>query len=339
MVRLRRVSAEEPGWTRRRAGRGFVYLDDSGDRLPDDAIERIRALAIPPAWEDVWICPRENGHLQAVGTDAAGRRQYLYHPDWRTKRDQEKFERVLELGAVLPRVRDRTERDLTTTGMSAARASALAVRLLDLGCFRIGSDAYADENGGFGLTTLERRHVRKRGEAYVFDFTGKSGVHHSISIDDPLSVEAIAQLRRRRAGFEELLAYRQGRRWQRLTPAMVNDYMRELSGLEVSAKDFRTWHATVLAALALAEDPHAAGRSTPTIRSRRKQQVAAIKEVAEYLGNTPAIARSSYVDPRVLELHEQGRTIRVRDGVSTDPQARQAAAERAVLRLLAPDGS
>ncbi|OIJ25393.1 DNA topoisomerase IB [Nocardioides luteus] len=337
MVRLRRVSAEEPGWTRRRAGRGFVYLDESGNRLPEDAAARIRALAIPPAWENVWICPRDNGHLQAVGTDAAGRRQYLYHPDWRAKRDQEKFDRVLELGAVLPRVRERAERDLATTGMSDARAAALALRLLDLGCFRIGSDAYADDNGGFGLTTLERRHVRRRGDAYVFDFTGKSGVHHTISIDDPLSVEAIAQLRRRRAGFEELLAYKQGRRWQRLTPAMVNDYMRELSGLEVSAKDFRTWHATVLAALALAEDPHASGRATPTARSRRKQQVAAIKEVAEYLGNTPAVARSSYIDPRVLELHEQGRTIRVRGGLGKDPRARQAAAERAVLRLLAQD--
>ena len=337
MVRLRRVSAEEPGWTRRRAGRGFVYLDESGTRLPEDAAARIRALAIPPAWEDVWICPRASGHLQAVGTDAAGRRQYLYHPDWRAKRDQEKFDRVLELGAVLPRVRDRAERDLATTGMSDARAAALALRLLDLGCFRIGSDAYADDNGGFGLTTLERRHVRKRGEAYVFDFTGKSGVRHTISIDDPPSVEAIAQLRRRRSGFAELLAYQQGRRWLRLTPAMVNDYMRELSGLEVSAKDFRTWHATVLAALALAEDPHVAGRATPTARSRRKQQVAAIKEVAEYLGNTPAIARASYVDPRVLELHEQGRTIRVRDGLGKDPRARQAAAERAVLRLLGQD--
>ncbi|MFE6508248.1 DNA topoisomerase IB [Nocardioides sp. NPDC057767] len=337
MVRLRRVSAEEPGWTRRRAGRGFVYLDDAGDRLPDDAVARVRGLAIPPAWEDVWICPRDNGHLQAVGTDAAGRRQYLYHPDWRAKRDQEKFDRVLELGRVLPRVRERTERDLATTGMSVDRASALALRLLDLGCFRIGSDAYADDNGGFGLTTLERRHVRKRGEAYVFDFTGKSGVQHTISIDDPPSVEAIAQLRRRRAGFEEILAYKQGRRWQRLTPAVVNDYMREVSGLEVSAKDFRTWHATVLAALALADDPEAAKRVTPTARSRRKQQVAAVKEVAEYLGNTPAIARGSYVDPRVLELHEQGRTIHLRSGASTDPRTRQAAAERAVLRLLAPD--
>ncbi|MBC7274925.1 DNA topoisomerase IB [Nocardioides sp.] len=337
MVRLRRVSAEEPGWTRRRAGRGFVYLDESGTRLPDDAIERVRALAIPPAWEDVWICPRENGHLQAVGTDEAGRRQYLYHPDWRAKRDQEKFDRVLELGAVLPRVRRRTERDLATTGMNLDRASALALRLLDLGCFRIGSDAYADDNGGFGLTTLGRRHVRRRGDSYVFDFTGKSGVHHTITIDDPLSVEAVAQLRRRHAGFEEILAYQQGRRWQRLTPALVNDYMREVSGLEVSAKDFRTWHATVLAALALSEDPEAAKRATPTAKSRRKQQVAAIKEVAEYLGNTPAVARSSYVDPRVLELHEQGRTIQVRRGASDDPQARQAAAERAVLRLLAQD--
>nr|WP_260173864.1 DNA topoisomerase IB [Nocardioides albus] len=305
--------------------------------MPEEATARVRALAIPPAWEDVWICPRENGHLQAVGTDAAGRRQYLYHPDWRAKRDQEKFDGVMELGAVLPRVRRRTERDLATSGMSLDRSAALALRLLDLGCFRIGSDAYADDNGSFGLTTLERRHVRRRGDSYVFAFTGKSGIDHTISIDDPLSVEAIAQLRRRRAGFEEILAYKEGRRWLRLTPALVNDYMREVSGLEVSAKDFRTWHATVLAALALSEDPQAAKRATPTARSRRKQQVAAIKEVAEYLGNTPAVARSSYIDPRVLELHEQGRTIRVRKAANDDPQARQAAAERAVLRLLATE--
>ncbi|MGH3351120.1 MAG: DNA topoisomerase IB [Nocardioides sp.] len=336
MVRLRRVSAEQPGWTRRRAGRGFVYLDDSGARLPDDATARIRTLAIPPAWEDVWICPRDNGHLQAIGTDAAGRRQYLYHPDWRAKRDQEKFDRVLKLGGVLPDVRERTERDLSKIGMTDARAAALAVRLLDLGYFRIGSDVYADEHGGFGLTTLERRHVHKRGDSFVFTFTGKSGVDHTISIDDPLSVEAISHLRRRRAGFEELLAYRRGRRWQRLTAAMVNDYVREVSGLEASAKDFRTWHATVLASLALAEDTDAEG-AAPKARSRHKQQVAAIKEVAEYLGNTPAVARNSYVDPRVLELHEQGHTIVLRDGASRDPQERQATAERAVLRLLAQD--
>ncbi|GGR55447.1 DNA topoisomerase IB [Nocardioides luteus] len=337
MVRLRRVSAEEPGWTRRRAGRGFVYLDESGERLPDEAAERIRALVIPPAWEDVWICPHENGHLQVVGTDAAGRRQYLYHPEWRAKRDQEKFARVMELGRVLPRVRKQAEEHLASPDPCDTWASALALRLLDLGCFRIGSDAYADDNGGFGLTTLERRHVRRRGDTVVFDFTGKSGIEHTIVIDDPVSVEALAKMRRRRAGFEELLSFKQGRRWQRLTAAMVNEYMRELSGLEVSAKDFRTWHATVLAATALAEDPEAAKRATPTARSRRKQQVAAIKEVAEYLGNTPTVARSSYIDPRVLELHDEGRTIRLSNGVDKDPQARQAAAEKAVLRLLSED--
>ena len=179
--------------------------------------------------------------------------------------------------------------------------------------------------------------MRKRADSFVFTFTGKSGVHHTISIDDPLSVEAISRLRRRRAGFEELLAYKQGRRWQRLTPAMVNDYVREVSGLEASAKDFRTWHATVLAALALAEGTDATEGANPSAGSRHKQQVAAIKEVAEYLGNTPAIARGSYVDPRVLELHEQGHTILVRGGASDDPQERQAAAEPAVLRLLAQD--
>src|SRR4051794_26589206 len=248
MVRMRRVSPEDPGWTRRRAGRGFVLLDGSGARLPDEATERIRALAIPPAWKDVWICPLENGHLQAVGTDAAGRRQYLYHPEWRARRDAEKFDRVLSLGRVLPRVRQRTARDLDGVEMTDARAASLAVRLLDLGLFRIGSDAYADENGGFGLTTLERRHVRRRDGAFVFSFTGKSGIDHVITIDDPASVAALTDLRRRRGGFDEVLAFKQGRRWRRLTAEMVNEYVREVSGLEVSAKDFRTWHATVLAA-------------------------------------------------------------------------------------------
>lgn len=329
MVRLRQSSPEDPGWTRRRAGRGFVHVNGSGERLSDEETERVRALAIPPAWEDVWICPHPNGHLQAVGTDEAGRRQYLYHRDWRVARDREKFDRTLRLGRVLPRVRTRTRRDLAGSEMTVSRASALAVRLLDLGYFRIGSDAYTDEHGSFGLTTLERRHVRKVGNTFIFRFVGKSGVDHVIRIDDPASVRAISDLRRRRGGFEEILAFKEGRRWHRLTPDLVNDYVRDVSGLEVTAKDFRTWHATVLAALALADQ----GKPGASRAAVRRQQVEAMKEVADYLGNTPAMARTSYVDPRVLEHHEQGRTIRL-------PRERagslrwQEAAERSVVRLL-----
>ena len=175
MVRLRTVSPSSRGWTRRRAGKGFVYVDEHGQRLGPEDVERIRGLVIPPAWENVWICPVPNGHIQAVGTDAAGRRQYLYHPDWRTKRDQQKFERVTKIAAELSKTRASVLEHLALDGMPLERAAATAVRLLDLGYFRIGSDAYADENGSFGLTTLERRHVRRDGERLVFSFVASPG--------------------------------------------------------------------------------------------------------------------------------------------------------------------
>lgn len=328
MVRLRRVSPDEPGWTRRRAGRGFVLLDTDGQRLGEEGRLRIRSLAIPPAWEDVWICSRANGHLQAVGTDAAGRRQYLYHPQWRAERDLEKFARARELGRVLPHTRQRLSEHLDTTGMPETRAAALAVRLLDLGYFRIGSDVYADAHGSVGLTTLARHHVHKKGDALLFAFTGKSGVEHEIVIDDGPSLAAIADLRRRRGGFAELLAFKDGRQWRRLTPDRVNAYVREVSGMEATAKDFRTWHATVLAAVALAGDGPPAATRTARLRRRRE----AVREVADYLGNTPAIARNSYIDPKVLDLYDEGRTI-----PATRTRAvphRQEEIERAVLRLL-----
>ncbi|MDP3892129.1 DNA topoisomerase IB [Nocardioides sp.] len=333
MGRLRRVSCQQPGWRRRRAGRGFVYLDERGERLSDADAQRVRELVIPPAWEDVWICPAPNGHLQAVGTDAAGRRQYLYHPDWRVRRDAEKFERMLVLGRRLPRARARLLEDLAVEGMPLERACATAVRLLDLGCFRIGNEAYAEQNGSFGLTTLERRHVRRAGDSLVFCFPGKSGVEHQVEIDEDRVIEAIDAMRRRRgAGDEAVLAFQDGRRWVRLPGAAVNDYLRDLTGLEVSAKDFRTWHATVLAAAALA-DTAERGR---TESSRRRAISAAMKEVADFLGNTPAVARGSYVDPRVVDSYLSGSTIELRRRFS-DRDRHQAAVERAVVRLL--DGS
>ncbi len=199
MPRLRRTSPDEPGWTRRRAGTGFVYLDENGDRLSQRNAQRCKDLVIPPAWEDVWITPYENGHLQAVGTDDAGRRQYLYHPDWRTRRDAEKFDRVLLFAKALKRAREQVLDDLGCEGMTESRACATAVRLLDLGYFRIGNDVYADEHGSFGLTTLERRHVRKQRDGLVFAFTGKSGVEHRVEIDDAGVIEAIEVMRRRRS--------------------------------------------------------------------------------------------------------------------------------------------
>ena len=331
MVRLRRTSPDQSGWTRRRAGKGFVYLDANGDRLPEEDAQRVRDLVIPPAWTDVWVCPIPHGHLQAVGTDDAGRRQYLYHPDWRTRRDGEKFDRMLVFGKALSRAREQVLTDLGTEGMELSRACAVAVRLLDLGYFRIGNDVYTDQNGSFGLTTLERRHVRRRNEALVFEFTGKSGVDHRIEIDDPPTVEALESMRRRRGGGDRLLAWKDGRRWQPLDSARVNDYVRETTGIEATAKDFRTWHATVIAAAALADtDENGASRT-----SRRRAVTSAMKEVSEFLGNTPALARSSYVDPRVIDAYEEDRTI---SGATRRSYAhadeRQAALERAVLRLL-----
>lgn len=332
MVRLRTVSPSTTGWRRRRAGAGFSYVDEHGDRLDSQDVERIKSLAIPPAWEDVWICPFPNGHIQAVGTDAAGRRQYLYHPDWRTRRDALKFERVTDVARKLSRTRAAVLEHLSLDGMPVERAAAAAVRLLDLGYFRIGSDVYADDNGSFGLTTLERRHVRRDGDRLVFEFVGKSGVEHSVEIDDRLSVAAVETMRRRRTKQDRLMAYKDGPRWALLDADRVNDYLRTTTGGEMTAKDFRTWHATVLAAAALAssEEPG------DTKASRKRAVREAMTEVSEYLGNTPTIARSAYVDPRVVDQYEVGNTIApvLRRKFRT-PDEQQAALERAVLRLLA----
>lgn len=311
-----------------------MYLDAQGVRLAADQAERIRALVIPPAWRDVWITPYPHGHLQAVGTDDAGRRQYLYHPDWRTRRDAEKFDRVLVFGRALMKARERILADLGAEGMPRERACACAVRLLDLGYFRIGNDVYADAHGSFGLTTLQRRHVRRAQDRLVFTFTGKSGVDHRIEIDDALVGEAIEVMRRRRSDDPGLLAFREGRQWRTILPTLVNDYVREVTGVDATAKDFRTWHATVLAAAGLAERLDEAGGAVSKTAGRRVVS-AAMKEVAEFLGNTPTLARKSYVDPRVVSAFEEGRTIvtATRRRFAT-PDERQLALERATLRLI-----
>jgi len=331
-MRLRRVSTKDPGWTRRRAGRGFVYLDAEGNRVDGAEAERIKALVIPPAWTDVWICAVDNGHLQCVGTDAAGRRQYLYHPEWRRKQDEEKFTRVLGAAARLPQVRRRLADDLAAEGATRDRVLAAAVRLLDVGYFRIGNDLYADEHGSYGLTTLLRSHVRRAGRGHVFRFAGKSGVEHEIEVADPAVDDLIERLRTRRGGGDELLAYQAGRRWHDVGATDVNDYLREAFGGEFTAKDFRTWHATVLAAAALA-DEEALAATTATARRRAVRR--ATEEVAEYLGNTASIAKDSYIDPRVIDKYEDGVTIAAAlRRAPRDPAKRQARLERAVLRML-----
>jgi DNA topoisomerase I len=331
MTRLRMVSPNDTGWTRRRSGSGFLYLDAGGERLPADEVVRIKSLVIPPAWKDVWICPRANGHIQACGTDAAGRRQYIYHPVWREKRDRAKFDRILGMAGRLPMARRRILADLLLDGLPKDRVLATAVRLIDIGYFRIGSDVYADENGSYGLTTLERRHVRRRGSTLLFSFVGKSGIEHSISVDDPTVVEVVQRLRLRRDGGDRLLAYKHAGRWVSVTAGDVNGYLHDIFSGDVTAKDFRTWHATVIAATSLA-----ANASRGDTRTARKKVIRkAVVEVSEYLGNTPAIAKNSYIDPRVIDLYEDGTTIAAAlERAPREPQRRQEHLEKAVLRML-----
>lgn len=304
---LRQSSPEEPGWTRRRSGRGFSWRDADGQLLGPPERERCIALVIPPAWEEVWVCPDPDGHLQAVGTDAAGRRQYLYHPEWRALRDAEKFERSLAFGKALGRTRSLVKKHLADPEVTHRRACAVAFRLLDRGSFRIGSDVYADENGSFGLTTLRPEHVRLTSGVLSFDFVGKSGVVHHIDVDDPDVIDGICTMRRRRSAKGTLLAYREAGTWRQLAPEDVNDYIRRVTRLEVSAKDFRTWHGGLVAAGTLA---------ILGCESTEKKQDAAIRTAvqacADMLGNTPALARSAYIDPRILERYREGRTVPAR---------------------------
>jgi DNA topoisomerase IB len=299
----------------------------------DAVVERIRALVIPPAWTDVWICPLANGHIQAVGTDAAGRRQYLYHPAWRERRDQEKFDRMLEFARALPRLRRVTGRHLQAAGMPRERSLACAVRLLDRGFFRIGGETYAEENGSYGLATMRKEHVAVRGAAIVFDYPAKSGRVRLQSVVDADVREVVAALRRRRAGGPELLAYRDGREWRDVRSADINAYIKEIAGEEYSAKDFRTWHGTVLASVALAV-------SFPAVHSptaRKRAIVRAVHEVSHYLGNTPAVCRRSYIDPRVIDRFDSGDTVAWVLGKlvgDLDGPGVQPVLERAVVHLL-----
>lgn len=325
---LHHTSPDDPGWSRRRAGRGFSYRGLDGSPITGADRDRITRLAIPPAWTEVWICPDPDGHLQAVGTDEAGRRQYLYHPRWRDHRDAEKFRRVQEFGARLPQVRRRVTRDLTSPEPSLAHSCALALRLVDEGSFRIGSDVYAEEHGSFGLTTLERRHVRRHGDALRFRFVGKSGVEHDITVTEPTCVRDLSRLRRRRGGdFDQLLAFKEQGQWARLAPESVNGYLQEVAEMAVTIKDFRTWHATVLAAHLLAGPTAASGPGSRSVVRTVMEQV------GDFLGNTPAVARASYVDPRVVDRYEGGRTI-PRELARRESRRDRSRVERAVLELL-----
>ncbi len=333
MPRLRTVSPKDPGWTRRRAGKGFIYLDQGGQRLVDADIDRCRLLVIPPAWQEVWICPVPQGHIQAVGTDAAGRRQYVYHEQWRRMRSKSKHDRVLTVAARLPAARRSVARDLRLPGMPMERALATAFRLLDLGFFRIGGEAYAEENNSYGLATIQQQHASIEGENVVFDYIAKSGKERYMSLADEPVRQAVRFLLDRAEGGPELLAYESEGGWKDISSADINGYVKDKVGQDVSAKDFRTWHGTVIAAVVLAE----ANETATSATARRRAVAAAMREVSTYLGNTPAVARTSYVDPRVVDLFHDGITITpdlagVDDDLSDGTT--HGAIERAVLNLL-----
>lgn len=259
---------------------------------------------IPPAWTDVWICPYPRGHLQAVGTDADGRRQYLYHPQWRVQRDLEKFERVSGEATKLPRLRRRLRRDMRAPSgddlVERRRLLAAGIRMLDLGCFRPGSDASA-ESGSHGLTTLERQHVRRASGTLWFRFEGKAGVDHEIRIADPDVVRVIGMRLRQRTRTPRILCSKIGSRWVPISADELNERIQEITDSSLTAKDFRTWNATTTAASILAAPPPLTSQ-----RSRQRRIGEAIGAVADLLGNTPAVARSAYVDPRIVELFNEG---------------------------------
>jgi DNA topoisomerase-1 len=361
--RTRRVDCSGPGIARRRRGRGFAYLDEHGTPLRDEpAIDRIRALAIPPAWSDVWICTDPRGHIQATGIDAAGRKQYRYHDDWRRRRDQAKFDAMIAFARALPALRRRVARDLADDGaggLGETRVLACAVRLLDVGLFRIGGEDYAAANETYGLTTLLKSHVRVERDGLLFDFPAKHGVRRVQRIEDADVRPLIASLKRRRGGGDELLAFRRGRRWIDVKADDVNAYLKDAAGGDFSAKDFRTWNATALCAVALAvraetiggpgSAGHMAGSATPSAssrESRRRTVKAAIDEVATFLGNTPAVARGSYVDPRVIDRFDEGLTVAaalaadhetIQDDEPVPEQNVSERVRRAVLDLIAGD--
>ena len=338
MARLRRADCSGPGFRRVPRGRGFTYLDEDGQPIDEpDVVERLRGLGIPPAWKDVWICPWAHGHIQATGVDAAGRKQYLYHPDWRSRRDAEKFDEMLAFAKDLPDLRSHVAKQLEASKeLTRERVLACAVRLLDRGFFRIGTEEYTESNESFGLATMRKEHVTLDDDTMVFDYPAKSGKRQVRAVVDPVAIEVVGKLKRRRGGGDELLAFKQGRRWYDLRSDDVNEYIKEVTGAGYSAKDFRTWNATVLAAVGLAVSGGVAGSKT----GRKRAISRAVKEVAHYLGNTPAVCRASYIDPRVFDAYEGGLTIRPALELAAEGPAgelaihHQPALEKAVLDLI-----
>jgi DNA topoisomerase I len=331
--RLRRSDCSGAGIHRRRRGRGFSFEDGDGTSITDEeTLARIRDLAIPPAWKEVWICPDPNGHIQATGFDEAGRKQYRYHDRWDRRRATRKYAAMREFAAALPKLRRAVRRDIGLEGMPRERALATAVRLLDLAFFRIGGEEYAEANESYGLATIRREHVHREGEEIVFDFPAKSNRRRIQAIGDEAAIAALEAMRRRRGGPADLLAFKEGRRWRDVRSDDINDYIQDAIGEQYSAKDFRTWSGTVLAAAALA------GEQKPASEAAAKRTIArAVKTVAAALGNTPAVCRRSYIDPRVFDRYRDGETIdlgRRAAAAGTMSERTRQRIERQVLDLI-----
>ncbi|CAN5127402.1 DNA topoisomerase IB [soil metagenome] len=298
---LRYVSDEQPGIRRRRAGRGFTYAGRDGTTIRDaEELRRIRSLAIPPAWTDVWICPSPRGHIQATGRDVRRRKQYRYHPRWRKVRDEAKYGRMVEFAQALPTIRARAQEDLSLRGLPREKVLATVVQLLQETTIRVGNEEYAKQNASFGLTTMRDRHVEVEGSKLRFEFRGKGGKRHTVPVTDRRLARVVKQCQE--IPGQELFQYldEDGNR-RSIDSADVNEYLREISGADFTAKDFRTWAGTVAAALALEEfeafDSEAQAKS---------HVVRAIETVAEALGNTPAVSRKCYVHPEIIESYMDG---------------------------------
>lgn len=298
---LRYVTDDRPGIRRRRSGKGFVYLDPEGRRIRDrDVLGRIASLAIPPAWTDVWIAPSPVGHIQATGRDAKGRKQYRYHPRWRAVRDETKYGRMMTFGRILPRIRARVDHDLARPGLPREKVLATVVRLLETTLIRVGNEEYARTNRSFGLTTMRDRHVAVTDSTLRFDFRGKSRVLHKIDLSDRRLAKIVRKCRD--LPGQELFQYLDGDgHTHTIESADVNAYLREISGLDITAKDFRTWAGTVLAAIALREF-----ESFDSKAQAKKNVVSAIESVAERLGNTPTVCRKCYIHPEIIESYLDG---------------------------------
>ncbi len=331
---LRYATDARPGFSRRRSGRGFNYRDADGRTIRDrETLARIRALAIPPAWTDVWICPWPNGHIQASGRDARGRKQYRYHADWHQRRGTDKFDRMLDFAKALPRIRKRCDEDLATSGLAREKVLAAVVRLLELTLIRVGNDEYARLNRSFGLTTLRDRHARIEGAGVRFRFRGKSGRTHEVGLRDR-RLAGVVRRCQELPGQELFQFVDEEGEARDVASDDVNEYIREASGGDFTAKDFRTWAGTVLAYRALRALQPGVGD-----REAKRNVVEAIRQTADQLGNTPAVARGSYVHPAVLEAYLAGsirgalvEAAEEQEVPPTTATPREEAAVRALLR-------